>query len=186
MTSEVSICNQALQRVGSKRIVSLSENSVAARECNLAYEPTRDAELRKYKWNFAKTRVVLSPDTSSPAFGYKYQFTLPSDWLRTLHDEDEHHDWRMESGKILTNEGDVLNLSYIRRVTNPNEFDALFVQSLAAAIALKIVEPLTQSNTKKTLVKDDYGEAIAEAKRTNSIEKEVDVHIEDDWVSVRV
>lgn len=59
--SAVSICNMALSRVGhhTEITASLSENTEAARQCNLHYEPARDALLRSHPWNFATRRTKL-------------------------------------------------------------------------------------------------------------------------------
>ena len=184
MTSVVQICNLALQKLGASHIVSLTEDSKGARECNLAYEPVRDAELRAHTWNFAKARVVLAPDSTAPPFGFDYQFTLPSDFLR-LHPVDEETDWTIEGNKLLTNDGDTLNLGYIKRVTDPNIFDSTFVEVLAARLAMELAEPITQSNTKKDFAVKEYKRALLEARRVNAIEN---VSVEpptDRWISVR-
>ena len=47
MASVVQISNRALQKLGAKSIVSLTEDSVNARAANLCYEDLRRAELRK-------------------------------------------------------------------------------------------------------------------------------------------
>ena len=84
MASEVQICNLALAKVGDEQITSLTENSKAARLCNLVYEPMRDTTLRSHPWNFAIQRVELAASTETPSYEYNAQFALPSDFLRLL------------------------------------------------------------------------------------------------------
>lgn len=58
--TEVSIANMALSRVGHhNQITALSDNTEAARQCNLHYEGARDSLLRSHPWKFAKKRTKL-------------------------------------------------------------------------------------------------------------------------------
>lgn len=187
MASEVGICNLALQKLGASRITSLSEDSPNARHCNAAYEAIRDRELRAYPWSFALARKVLAPDSTDPAFGPEYQFSLPTDFLRLHpdHDYQAETDWQIEGRKLLTSDGDTLYLRYIKRVEDPNEFDPLFIDALAGRLALQLCESITQSNTKKNLLELEYRDTIASARRTSAIEKLPVEPPEDDWISVR-
>ena len=81
MASVVDICNRALQKLGAKRISALAEASSSARAVNLAYTIIRQAELRKFDWNFAITRVQLAADSPAPTWGRTNSFTLPNDFL---------------------------------------------------------------------------------------------------------
>jgi hypothetical protein len=67
MTSEVSICNRALQAISTRtQIASLTEASVEARNCNLIYADTRDEVLNMAHWNFAKKTAYLALLKSAP------------------------------------------------------------------------------------------------------------------------
>jgi hypothetical protein len=186
MASEVGICNRGLQKLGADRITSLTQDSRNARSCNALYETVRDAELRNHPWSFAVKRIVLAPDVTAPAFDYDYAFTLPSDCLRILPPNDHYLDWQVEDGAILTNYGDTLNLRYLCRVTDPNKFDALFLEALACRIAVELCEELTQSNQKAQGIRDDYRQIIRDARRTNAMEKMSDDPPEDPWVTARL
>ena len=150
MPSEVDICNRAMQKLGAKRMVSLTENIKSARECNLAYAIVRDSEMAKRQWTFALARKVIAPDSETPAFEFSYQFTLPGDCIRPLKERDTTS-WSVEGRKLLTDDGDNLELRYISRITNPNLFDPTFVEALATKIAYELCEAITQSNTKKKI-----------------------------------
>lgn len=189
MASEVEICNRALQRLGSKRIVSLSEDSVAARACTVAYQVVRDAELRAHPWSFAIKRASLAADAVAPDWGKQNAFTLPSDFLRLLPTYAERNglwiDHVIEDGKIYTDETAPLYIRYVYKVTDPNKMDVLFREALAVKLAFELCEELTQSNTKKDGLSVDYKTAIREARRTNAIEKIAEQPPEDEWVTVR-
>lgn len=189
MASEVGICSRALQKLGARRISSLTEDSSNARACNAAYEVLRDAELRAHPWSFATDRASLAADSSSPDFGRSNAFQLPSDCLRLLppypEDNLNSHDWQIEGRKIYTDESAPLRIRYIKKVSDPNEMDPLFRELLATRIALELCEEVTQSNTKKDALKDDYRNGLNEARRANAIERVAQQPPEDEWITKR-
>ena len=191
MASDVSICNAGLALLGAGRITSLTENSVAARTCNEAYERTRDAELRGHPWGFAIKRVQLAADATAPIFGKTNSFTLPSDFLRLLEPDpnSNDNDWMIENNNsgisIVTNYDAPLNVRYIARITDANVMDALFREALSASLAAEMCEALTQSNTKKQIAESIRSAKIREAKRVNAIERPAQTPPEDIWVTAR-
>lgn len=188
-TSEVSICNLGLQKLGAARIADLSEASKNARECNACYEHLRDAELRANKWKFALSRTTLAPSATTPDFTYTYAFPLPADCLRPLFPARLGLDWKVENhegvASILTNDGDTLEVRYIKRITDPTLFDPLFVEALACKIAFQLCETLTQSNSKKEAAERAYLYAIREARRINAIEIGPFKQPVDEWLAAR-
>lgn len=180
--SVVDICNSALQRVGAASITSLADNSPEAKACNLAYDSNRRDELRKHPWNFAVKRAVLAPDATAPAFGFLYAFTLPTDCLRVLRPATYQLDWQIEGRKILTNDGAVLNLRYIADITDAAQFDSSFYNVLSAALALDVVEKLTQSSTKKQALQGDYSGAVSMAKKVDAFESGPEDAVDDSWI----
>lgn len=188
-TSVVEICNRALQKLGAARITSLTENTPNARSCNVAYEVLKKAELRAHPWNFAIARAELAADATEPDWGRANSFTLPSDFLRLIDDYPELNlnskDWQIEGKKILTNDSAPLYIRYIYDVTDPNEFDALFVEALASRMAMELCEEITQSNSKIQTASQMYKDTIREARRNNAIENVAAKPPEDEWVTVR-
>jgi hypothetical protein len=183
--SVVDCCNSALQRVGATTILSLSDNSPEARACSVAYDSNRRDELRKHTWNFAIKRAVLAPDSTAPAFDFKYAFTLPSDCLRVLRPATADLDWQIEGRKILTNDSTTLNLRYVADIEDAAQWDPSFYNVVSTSLAVDIVERLTQSNVKKSALITDYKDAIGDAKRIDAIESGPDEAAEDDWLLAR-
>lgn len=190
MASEVSICNRALQMVGAGRISALTENNTRAQECNTAYEAVRDAELRAHRWAFSITRASLAADATEPIFGRANAFQLPSDCLRLLapypEDNEWNLDWIVEGRKVYTDDDAPLEVRYIKLETDPNVFDPLFREALAAKIAEAICEPLTQSNSKLDMIVALYDRAVNKAKQTNGIEQPPRESPTDPWITARV
>lgn len=188
-SSVVQICNNALQKLGATRITAIDEDSRNARACNATYEGTKQAELRAHVWNFAIKRAELAADSEAPAWGRANAFTLPSDFLRLLppYPEDNLNstDWQIEGKKILTDDDAPIYIRYIYNVTDPNEMDALFLDMLSIKLAYDICEEITQSNTKKASLLEDYKDALSEARRINAIENISAKPPEDEWITVR-
>jgi len=171
MTSIVDICNSALNQVGASNIISLTEDSKAARICNQRYAFIRDSVFRSHPWNCLVTRRTLSPDATAPAFEFDNAFTLPTDpyCLRVLNLDYLDIIHRVEGRKILCNE-DTLNLLYIGRVTDPAQYDMLLIESISAALAADIAYPLVGSTSLSQEMRAVLQEKLKEARFVDATE----------------
>jgi hypothetical protein len=148
--NETKICNMALGRIGAKRINDYDDASERATEailCRLHYETTRDSLLRSHWWRFARSRATLSRNTTDPDFEYSYAYDLPNDFLRMKKPYESDgvsellYTYSLEGKQLLSNET-TMQIQYIRKVNDANEFDPLFVEVLVLQLALKMVTPL--------------------------------------------
>lgn len=85
--SDIGIVNLGLIDLGVSPIAALSEDSGAAIAANAVYDYLRDEVLQARNWRFAKTRVALAQNTTSPVAVYDYAYTLPADFLRICLDK---------------------------------------------------------------------------------------------------
>lgn len=185
MASIVDVSNRALDKLGQSPITSLEDGDTTANLCARTWPIVRDRLLRSYPWNFAVKRDTTAPESSSPSWGFTYQHTLPSDCLRLLEILDlRTHEYEVEGNKILTN-ASVLYLRYIRQVTDPNEYDAMFVDAAASLMAFEMCERLTQSNQKKDFLWQEYMENVAKARSVDAQENPVQQFEEDSWIEAR-
>ena len=171
MASEVDIINSALNMVGATNIISRGEDSKSARITNQRYDYVRDAVLRAHPWNCAVTRRALTSDTETPAFGYENQFTLPTDpyCLRVLGLDYLDIDFVVEGRKIVTDE-DTINVKYIARVTDPNEYDQLLIEAIAARLAADTSFALVQSTSLTQSMFGLYESKLSEARFVDATE----------------
>ena len=184
--SETKICNMSLAKIGAKRINNIdTDTSPSAIQCRTHYEQTRDSLTRSHSWRFARAREELSPDAVDPPFEWDNQFILPNDFLRfrsILEEEgysSRHRRHSLEGDRFLTNFSTV-NMRYIRKVTDPTEFDPLFVEVLILQLALKLIAGLAKTDPKlKADIKDDLKPLIAKAQAVNI--DETDVGGRSDW-----
>lgn len=190
MLDSVQISNMALARLGARSIVSLTEDSTGARECARVYEHARDSEIRLHPWGFARARAVLAALSEAPAFGAAYQYQLPADCLRIITSNgrdgrSEQSGFQVEGRRILTDLPPPLELTYIRRVEDPTEFDAAFVEVLVCRMALDMAEKLTNSNSKKQEAAARLEDARRSARRVNGFEAGPIYSPESSWVTAR-
>ena len=185
MTSVVAVCNRALDKLGHGPITSLGDGTKAANLCERNWPLVRDQVLRDHPWNFAVRRAVLAPNAAAPVWGFGSQFPLPADCLRLLEvDRKSTNEYQLEGRSILAN-ADALYIRYIRRVTDPREYDFAFLDAVAARLAFELCESITQSNTKKEQMFQEYDDALTRAKRVDGQENPPTVYEEDDWIKVR-
>lgn len=88
-TSQVAICNLALDAIGTRSTISsMSEGSAEAAACARQYEPALEAVLQAAHWNFARkqaTMTLLKDGTATPSQNcpppWAYEYAYPSDCL---------------------------------------------------------------------------------------------------------
>jgi hypothetical protein len=176
-TSEVQICNIALQMLGANPITSLTEGSQRASLCNEFYGPARDATLRDHEWNFAQVRVNLVKEVETPAWGFDFQYQLPTSpyCLRVNEPDPIEAEWTVESnadgsGRKLLSDTDGIGIRYTARITDVNLYTPLFVMALAANLAAMMALPLTEDSRQMQLMETKYRALLSEAKSMDSQE----------------
>ncbi len=169
MASVVQICNSALNQLGAASITALTDNSKNARLCNERYNTVRDSVFRSHPWNSLIKRIQLAQNTSTPVYGFSYQFNLPSDCLRVLTIDAYNSDFKVEGRKILCNESSI-KLVYVSQVTDPNEMDVLLRETIAAALAADIAYAITANLQVTKLMQERYEFKISEARHADASE----------------
>lgn len=187
-TSNVAIANGALQRLGAKRIESLTQDHPNARSMNAAFERVRKRLLRRYDWGFAISRASVAADASGPTWGDWNRYSLPNDYVRLIRDDESgvNLDWKIEGRYILTADAAPLEFRYIADITDPAQFDDSFIEAFECKLALETCEEITQSTSKKASIQADYDDAIAEGKKAGAIEKSAREFPEDEWIQARL
>jgi hypothetical protein len=185
MPSTVDIANFALNNLGASNISSLDENSKAARIVNQRYEAVRDAVFRAHPWNCLIQRAQLAQETEAPAFGYNYQYALPTNpfCLRVLefsngtlsYPQDNITNnsggpvFVIEGRKLLTDEG-TARIKYVGRITDPQQYDASLVEALAARLAAEVCYAITGSTSMVQIQTSLYEAKINEARFNDATE----------------
>lgn len=184
MASKTSIANLTLTHLGAKLIADIEENSDAARTLNAIYDNVLDGTLRQHPWNFAVKRAILASTDPDPAHTWDKGYQPPSDFLRMISTEFQSP-FSVEGGRILSNEADALNITYIARITDTAKFDALFVEAFALKLAVSSVERITQSNAKKNQLDADLALVMQRARNVDGQEDDKKEFRVDPWIRAR-
>lgn len=174
MATAVSISNLALTVLGADRITSLSDNTENARRITAIYDSCLEDVLRAHPWNFAITRIKLSLLVSTPAFGYDYEFQLPSDCLRVIEVSDSINlitEFKIEGRKLLSNY-DSIYIKYIANITDPNQYTSQFIFVLSSRIAAEIAYAITNNKANAELITQMYVARLQQAKETDAQESD--------------
>lgn len=129
-------------------------------------------------------------EATAPDFEWEYQFVLPSDYLRMDSNysesdfDDPNERWQLEGTRLLTNDSEA-NIRYIRKVTDPTEFDSLFVECLILQLAMKLIPALagTMSAARRQEVKDDLRLAMSKARTVHR--QETNTSGQSNWNNAR-
>lgn len=199
MGNKTEVINRALIKIGANTIASPDEASEQARKALLVFETVAQNELRRQAWSFAKKRATLAP-LAVPTGGddFSTSFNLPGDCLRLVSlngnwvftsireiTSDPVPSYAIEGRTLQTNDT-TAKIVYIADVTgNVALWDATFVEVMACRLAAEITQSINKNLSLKQSLKQDYMEALKEAKRTNAIELPPQTLPDDSWVLAR-
>ncbi len=198
---KLKIYNGALRRLGSRQLLSLTENRHPRRVLDQAWGSADDAvkaALEKGEWNFAIRSVEIEYSPSiEPSFGHNRAYPKPDDFRRlaalcsdgyfqnSLTDEE----YTDEAGYWFCSQ-DVL---FIRYVSDHNDFGLnsagwteAFRDYLETAIAWEICETITNSTSKRDRLDRDMRMALTSAKSVDSMNDGVKFLPSGSWSRSRV
>ncbi len=196
MASEVEIGNLALGYVGvAHEISSLDEDSTEAEQVKRFYATTRDEILRgPFVWPFARRYVALALVAEDPNDDWAYAYRYPTDCVRALRLVDGHRiqttriPWEVASddtGRLIyTDQADAV-LRYVKRIEDPEQFDASFVEALAWRLASKLAIPLSRSAKERDYAFQRYRIELATAQANAANEGETDDDPEPESIRAR-
>ena len=191
MATEVSICSNALRRLGDDPITALTDDTERARLCNAFYVPSRDLVLRLHPWNFAVTRATLAQLSDTPAYEYSYQYALPADpyCLRVLEMQYKDYVFKIEhyasQGRVLLTNESTAKILYIARVTDTAQFDSMFVDVLTAKLAVDLAYPVTNSVKLQEQMQRLFQQKLSEARSVDGQEGFIDDLVSDTFTDFR-
>lgn len=199
MSNKTEVVNRALVKIGANTIASPDEASEQARKALMVFETVAQNELRRQAWSFAKKRATLAP-LAVPTGGddFSASFNLPADCLRlvTLNGGWVFNSIRESNsglpptyaieGRTLQARETTAKIVYVADVSDSVAlWDAAFVEAFACRLATELVQTITKNLPLKQSLRQDYLEALREAKRTNAIELPPQTLPDDSWVLAR-
>jgi hypothetical protein len=157
ITSDIDICNLALDYLNVRNITSFEENTKESKKCSAWYDIVRKSLLTNLNASFAieRARLVEIADFV-PVYGYKKAYALPKDLLQVLNlgSPIECNLYQIEKNKLYCNEDiENVNIRYLVDVKDVTQFDSDFVDLLALKLAEKICTPLTEDIEKTNWIR---------------------------------
>jgi hypothetical protein len=174
MSSETDIANLALvPLLGCNRITNLDDNQTEAIVMKASYTHCRDTVLEARAWTFATTRGIWIPTIDTIPFGFTYSYQIPSTVLKVLtvanagtgnvfSSSDSTFKWQREKDRVIT-DAESINVRYIEKITNTNQFSTGFVNALSLYLAWYNCVALTESTTLKSSLWAQYQDALFDA-----------------------
>lgn len=198
MPSTVDICNLALMHIGANTTISsLSEQSAEARACARIFDTARDATLRDHNWNFATRHITLA-DIGSPPEGWSYRYQYPNDCIKAISITQSQRNpsaqkplsFRVIAQENLDRKAIICNMSpatleYVAKVTNPENFDPLFVDALSLRVASMIAFTITGKTRLRNDALNLYQDVISNARYIDAQEGKSQDIAEAEWITYR-
>lgn len=160
MASKTQVGNLALIRIGvSKSVANVdTERSVEALALRLLFDDERDYCLRDFPWpwarKYATAELVKGSSTVPTNLDWIYAYRYPSDCLfvRRLVTGNGRQEQvpppyaigRDDQGRLIFSNRELAELEYTSRVTDPEEFDSLFVSMFAWKLGSSLAPSLSR------------------------------------------
>jgi len=183
-TTDTDVANIALKMVGAPSITSLDQGTPEADSINEVYSTVRDAAFQDHNWNFATKRVIPSKDSSTPVYGFAYQFDKPADYIKLVEIEDDP-EYKIEGSYILCDQ-DPIKISYVYRNTSVVTWSPLFVMYFALLLASTVAEDLTQSSTLAEKLETKAEKLLQKARFADATEDDPEDITADLWIDSRI
>ena len=185
VNAPIDIVNNALILLGIRPGTTRSENTRSMQFMNTKYESTRDFVLASGNWNSAQKRVALTRLASTPAWGYDYEFQLPSDYMRLVRMDDQDIQFRIEGRKLLTNDTEA-NVIYVFRLTEVQAMDELLKSAIGARLAYDTALANKADMQQVAFFRNVYEDYVSLANLVDASQAPVDQVTGTEWLRARL
>lgn len=151
MATDISICSQALLRLGEKTISSFNDESDRATVCANTWPELKRSILGVYPWKRTMRKARLNRATSPPANEYEHAYNMPTDRLLDVPHEvwngftsaaSSVNDFKIFDNQLLTDCEEVA-IDYQVEISE-GDFSPHLIELSTLALAAEIAIPITQ------------------------------------------
>ena len=175
MTSKTDIMNTALVLLGQPTIADPSD--ARADQILALYDAQRDFVLSLHPWNCNDTWLSVAADSATPAWGFRYQYSLPSGGdlpfaLRVWEVADDPQEkFKIVAGrKLWTDAAPPLKIRFSARVDEEGFLDPVVANVLSHRLAALTAWKYTDSRTRASDLMSDYADALKDARSADGQE----------------
>lgn len=173
--SSVSICSNALAKLGDDPITSLSDPTHRAKKCLQKYDPSRKAVLRDHVWHDSRKREQLAQLVEAPEWEYTYAYQLPHDYIRMVKTSLGRYDnYTIEGNKLLCNVNEIY-IVYIYDNADVTTYDALHVEALETKLAFELALSIAGKASYRDGMAQEYMSKLRDAKAVNGQETDEEI-----------
>ena len=134
MATSIKAINYGLILAHQKKIFDIDEDNKRARTAKSIYDLVLKEVLSSRNWGFAKKRVALSLDGSTPAYDWDFGFVLPGDYLKLVEVQDNIP--YVEENNLLLSNDNTMKIQYIFLQDDPNKYSPTFITTLGTRLAV--------------------------------------------------
>lgn len=157
ITSDIDICNLALDYCNARNITSFEENTKESKKCYAWYDVVRKSLLTNLNASFAIKRAKLVEIADyEPVYGYKKAYALPHDNLQVLNINEPIDDmlYQIEGNYLYCDDNNQdVYIRYLADIKDVTKYDSDFVILLALKLAEIICPALTEDPEKCNWIK---------------------------------
>lgn len=163
--TDVSICSEALLRLGDATIASFTDGTDRATLCANIYPTRKDAILSSYDWRFTVTKEQLAIETTDPINEWANAFKLPSARIidgpiavfnSTQVGAGTITGFEIFGDQLFTNEA-VIVVDY-QTIVDESKWPKYFVEFMTKVLMVELAFPITdQANLREGLFKEVFG-----------------------------
>lgn len=193
MTDKLGLYNLSLLFLGERRLASLDENREPRRALDDAYDSALKFCLEQGFWNHAM-RVAQIDAVADANIGYDYQFTKPTDWVRTYSVSSFAtlmpflQDYVDEGGYWYAN-SDPLYVKYVSSNesygANLSLWSETFTTFVSTYLALRSCKRVTGNDPGDSL-KEEFKKSKALARSTDAMNEPPGKFPTGSWVTSRI
>lgn len=162
----LTIANRALNLVGETSIQDFTGSGEPTQNVTIQLPSAVQQALSYHNFRCARKRTSLAPLLDAPAYGYKYAYQLPVDFVSLVKAESE--DYSLENDKILSNDLG-LNITYVAVPETPQALTPIIQEAIINLLAYKIAKISTMNDGLATRLQQEYQLLIAMAVRNDEI-----------------
>lgn len=140
--AELDLVNQALTRMGEKRISDLAtDDAPRAQVMRENYQQVKERCLTKSAWRFATVKAALSKLSAEPTNRWEAAWQLPNDRLKVLFVYPAAN-YEIQGQRLFTNNTSSIEIDYIRYVLE-GDWPAWFREYVVTDLIMQTVKGVT-------------------------------------------
>jgi len=132
-------------------------------------------------------RALVGKDAAAPAWGFSNRYEMPNDFLRLafIRDQSDNTPYEVVGNFVETDLSSPLAVKYVWDDPDVTRYDPILTTVVALSLALDLVEPLTQSNTKKEKIETALTFWLGKAANVNGSERRPGKVKDTSWLVAR-